>query len=1632
MQRSNRPTTGRLSFSALTVTSVLLMTVSAGAAPCTDGTCYGGQHRSQHAQFAGHFGELIDLFDGTLKLSVPIASTPGRHQFGASLALTYNQVTWFAGSAGGQTPTLGKFWSISIPERCNYCFDRLYPGDGSELKAINDGGIYHVPPMNWKWGLTGVSTVQSPTGTWFRFASGLSLGRSGDPVDSMVNGLGDGIAYKYGTFSGRGETAVSACYEIATTANANHKILLAYDSVPGPTGPHTEGQYLELREIRTKADADNAQQFSNATNLKYSREGGDSNSSDDGNPLWRIVAGGQVQEFRYTDEIPGNNGGYWGRLIDTIIQPSGARVALAYDVSGGYRITSYTMSAGQTAYTWTFNYSDTGDMRYTVVIDPDGNASRYIHNMAASNPWGLLVRTETFANGAITGTPLARQDKTWIDVLPGANAAWHMPSVTSDYSQGQLITTARNMDYDSRVWRAKVTSIEDNLGVTRLRDSLFCTYDPTSHFLYDDSVVSNTGAKRRVVRQEYVDVGSRTKPISKIRRLFSSDTLITQFTYNAQRNLSVKTFPQGNTHVLGYSTDGIFPTVDPFGSVTAFGPNTGSYQHSYRNGQTGPAYRDISEPGAANGLSLAWSRKASLTDSTTLFQKWAHSNGMKDSVWSMIDTNASRTAVYYRDPFLRPCSTRTRTRISGTNSSWVVQKTTYGGWNISQSMTLPRDATKSLTTYLDPLGRPVRVQYPDGRKDSTVYAAFQTTVLENYNGAQRTTRRYFDYAGRDTLLQDAEGGETRWSYGDDGRLTAVINAAGQTTSYGYDSRDMVRSITSVDRGAVFQYRNSNGILRFTKDGLGVWSYVKYDTLDRMIELGTWPGLGADTTDAAAFAHADNSSYPTVSVQVKEQYTYAGSDIASIVNSDKGETTTYTFQFNAWGSPTQKTIQYAGLPNKTYRFKAYYNAANTLTKFLYPTQFDNLGETDVGMMQYFSFYPDGQLKSTWVDSVTLIGPDVTRLSMSRSKGFVYDTSGFITEMNFEEPMTATASTRCRFAYDSQGRLISRLWARDSNYVDESFGYRLTWDAFGITQVDTITSSGAWAYEKKINYDRLQRITREEIPGLPVANYSYDAVGNIDTASGNAYHYYAGTNRLKSIGSNPSAVQFVYDSLGRLTSDLVRGHGLHWNWAGKLDSVYLGLDANNKPRWLLNWYDAKGQRIRSERHYYVKYLCPPGDPDFAATSPDSGFDQLSESSPFLEQNSASSGPGEGNWCYKHAVIRRYYLWWGTKTPVVLDSSGVRTDEVGFYLGSERLWSLTQASGSESNVLVDHVGSTRRAVLRVNESVSSYVDYNAWGSRLSVSGANTTFSFTDQSWEEHGNLDYYYFGARWYDPERRRFTSPDPIVRPDESPYGYASCNPLESIDPTGKEDYGDPWWLTQGREKIYSEDPFGPSTAVVDENGQQIPPWEYDSCKKQSDWRESRERQERFAKGKENFEQGIKILQNSTDPKDRDYGNYLDNMNKQGKIDYYAGQGSEVMYYDADDEKIHVNVNITSQEDPSAVAAYAAHEAQHAMDHEDFKKKNPGSTPADFKFWANNTKHGVDRHAALIGQTFDRGKRLLTGKNTSYTGESTLWFTQGWRSTYYDLQKAAYYKVQGIILPVYISTLPGGLHTDPGGP
>jgi RHS repeat-associated protein len=104
--------------------------------------------------------------------------------------------------------------------------------------------------------------------------------------------------------------------------------------------------------------------------------------------------------------------------------------------------------------------------------------------------------------------------------------------------------------------------------------------------------------------------------------------------------------------------------------------------------------------------------------------------------------------------------------------------------------------------------------------------------------------------------------------------------------------------------------------------------------------------------------------------------------------------------------------------------------------------------------------------------------------------------------------------------------------------------------------------------------------------------------------------------------------------------------------------------------------------------------------------------------------------------------------------------------------------------------HLDNTR-VVLDTDKNVVERYDYYPFGlvSRSTVSDEPGTIQkFTGKELDDEHGIDLYYFGARYHDPVNGRFISVDPLAEENAgwSPYSYSKNNPLNRIDPDGRND------------------------------------------------------------------------------------------------------------------------------------------------------------------------------------------------------------------------------------------------------
>ena len=104
------------------------------------------------------------------------------------------------------------------------------------------------------------------------------------------------------------------------------------------------------------------------------------------------------------------------------------------------------------------------------------------------------------------------------------------------------------------------------------------------------------------------------------------------------------------------------------------------------------------------------------------------------------------------------------------------------------------------------------------------------------------------------------------------------------------------------------------------------------------------------------------------------------------------------------------------------------------------------------------------------------------------------------------------------------------------------------------------------------------------------------------------------------------------------------------------------------------------------------------------------------------------------------------------------------------------------------------------------------NTFSSQISLE--NTPVFHSDSSdKEKDSETGYYYFGARYYNPDLSLWLSIDPMSDkyPNLSPYNYCAWDPMKLVDPDGRETVADGWIVDRTAKTV---------TRISDEGGNTV--------------------------------------------------------------------------------------------------------------------------------------------------------------------------------------------------------------------
>jgi RHS repeat-associated protein len=169
--------------------------------------------------------------------------------------------------------------------------------------------------------------------------------------------------------------------------------------------------------------------------------------------------------------------------------------------------------------------------------------------------------------------------------------------------------------------------------------------------------------------------------------------------------------------------------------------------------------------------------------------------------------------------------------------------------------------------------------------------------------------------------------------------------------------------------------------------------------------------------------------------------------------------------------------------------------------------------------------------------------------------------------------------------------------------------------------------------------------------------------------------------------------------------------------------------------------------------------------------------------------SSGPLIAEYVYDYSGqrikkvengITTYYI--GKHFEKRVDSAGTATNTSYYFANNERI-AKKDPAGNMSYYHSDHLGGTN-VITDSSGNLVERIRYYPFGEIRE--GGNEKYSFTGK--EKDRQTDFYYFEARYYNPEFKHFSQADSVALniydpQDLNRYAYVRNNPIAYIDPTG---------------------------------------------------------------------------------------------------------------------------------------------------------------------------------------------------------------------------------------------------------
>jgi RHS repeat-associated protein len=426
--------------------------------------------------------------------------------------------------------------------------------------------------------------------------------------------------------------------------------------------------------------------------------------------------------------------------------------------------------------------------------------------------------------------------------------------------------------------------------------------------------------------------------------------------------------------------------------------------------------------------------------------------------------------------------------------------------------------------------------------------------------------------------------QTEYTFDSVGNLTAIKDAEGRTRTYPYDPANKLITETDLRGKKTEHWYDAVGNREMTVDRKGQEIRYDYDALNRLTQIHGAKPIAAFTYDSRGNRKSMTDASGT------SAWVYDSAGWLRVLQTPDGRTLNWGYDAAGRVSSVSDGITNTGEQRGQVQYQYDYQRDGRLVKVVdfdqqaigfdydrsgrrsriaYPNAVDGTFTYDLaGRPEQVGWARGGETLAAYSYGYDKAGRLQSRTDAAGSYTYMYDDFHRLKQENAPDRQIA-------YSYDKVGNRTGRKVHR--NGLDHLYGYEYYPGTNLLKRAETEEGIFAYVYDangnmvndghKRYDYDRLNRLTRVEIPGNREIGYQYNGDGLVAARTTNGqttrYHYDRGMRYLEtSGGADVARTAFAQGPLVRQVS----GQG----------RAYFVTDGHGDVRGL---YDAAGRSVGS---------------------------------------------------------------------------------------------------------------------------------------------------------------------------------------------------------------------------------------------------------------------------------------------------------------------------------------------------------------------------------------------------------------------------------------------------------------------